>query len=106
MKTRTSIRKWALRLLMMIALAVIALQLAKKFETSAQDVAAQRSELANRVPTQAVSDVDAASLLDNAWPPFDKIVSLVPELVILPRFIQEKNQQTNSAQRLTLQAFV
>ena len=63
MKTRTSIRKWALRLLMMIALAVIALQLAKKFETSAQDVAAQRSELANRVPTQAVSDVDAASLL-------------------------------------------
>ena len=63
MKFRTTWRGWLLRVVMVIALAVIALQLAIKFDNSSQDVAAQRTELSKRVRTHAPSDVDAASLL-------------------------------------------
>ena len=66
MKTRSAWRKWLLGVVTLLALAATALQLAKKFDTSLQQVAAQRVELAKRVRTRAPSDVDATSLLSDA----------------------------------------
>ena len=65
MKTRTTWRNWLLRVVMVIALAVIALQWLKKSDDSSQDVAAQRIELSKRARMQMPSDVDAASLLSD-----------------------------------------
>ncbi len=56
-------RKWALRLVMMLALVVLALPLSKKLDTTPKELAAQRAQLANRDRTAKPSRVDSASLL-------------------------------------------
>lgn len=63
MKPLNRKRKWALRLVMMIALVVIALPLSKKFDTTPKELAAQRAELAKRDRTTEPSSVDSAGLL-------------------------------------------
>ena len=56
-------RKWALRLVMMIALVVLALPLSKKLDTTPKELAAQRAELSKRDRTAKPSRVDSVSLL-------------------------------------------
>lgn len=56
-------RKWALRLVMMIALVVLALPLSKKLDTTPKEQAAQRAELSKRDRGEEPSSVDSASLL-------------------------------------------
>ena len=56
-------RKWALRLVMMIVLVVLALPLSKKLDTTPKELAAQRAQLSSRERTKAPSSVDSASLL-------------------------------------------
>lgn len=63
MKPLNRKRKWALRLVMMLALVVLALPLSKKLDTTPKELAAQRAELAKREPGAQPSSVDSASLL-------------------------------------------
>ncbi|OGT59707.1 MAG: hypothetical protein A3E01_04395 [Gammaproteobacteria bacterium RIFCSPHIGHO2_12_FULL_63_22] len=63
MKPLNRKRKWALRLVMMIALVVLALPLSKKLDTTPKELAAQRAELSKRDRTTEPSSVDSASLL-------------------------------------------
>lgn len=63
MKPLNRKRKWALRLVMMLALVVLALPLSKKFDTTPKELAAQRAELSKRERTAVPSSVDSASLL-------------------------------------------
>jgi hypothetical protein len=63
MKPLNRKRKWAMRLVMMIALVVLALPLSKKFDTTPKELAAQRAELSKRDRTAEPSRVDSAVLL-------------------------------------------
>lgn len=62
-RNRNRKRRWALRLVMMLALVVLALPLSKKFDPTPKELAAQRAELSNRDRSTAPSSVDSASLL-------------------------------------------
>lgn len=63
MKPLNRKRKWVLRLVMMLALVVLALPLSKRLDSTPKELAAQRAELAKRDRTTAPSSVDSASLL-------------------------------------------
>ena len=49
--------------------------------------------LATKIPSnlECGATLNTRSLFDNAWPPFNQIVGLLPEGMICPGFIQEKN---------------
>ena len=62
-RNRNRKRQWALRLVMMLALVVLAVPVSKKLDPTPKELVAQRSHLASRDRTTEPSRVDSASLL-------------------------------------------